>query len=209
MSSFRMPSVQVSKASVKTLSFSTLSLSALFSAPSFAHVGHHHDSAMNAFFSGVTHPVTGLDHLVALVGFGLFVGFVQSKQPSKSIHLKLIMAALASLLIGLVSGRLMGEIASVETLIVGSLFVVAFGLWNVFSARETLTKCLTVASIALIFFHGFAHGVEASGSITQFSIGMLISAFILMQLGRKISLLLTHKWAAIGVASTSVAISLL
>lgn len=181
----------------------------LFSASSFSHVGHDHGEQTNAFFSGVIHPITGLDHLVALIGFGMLAGFMGHKHASKSLSFKFMFAALMSLLMGLLGGRILGAVSGLETLIMASLFVVALGIWNVFSARESLSTLLVTAAVSLIFFHGFAHGVEAQGSIIQFTFGMLISAAALMMLGRKVSSLMTHKWAAIGVVSTSAALALM
>lgn len=190
-----------------------LTLASVFAAPSvFAHVGHMHDhGSSNAFFEGFVHPLTGLDHLVMLLGLGMFISHFTASKSSSMSKATLFIAALVSLTVGLAAGRLFGAISGVELIIAASIFVVALGIWNAFSARESLTQALVVASVGLVFFHGFAHGVEATGGLFGFGAGMLVAAFGIMFTGERIAYFLStkffaNKWLGAGIAASGVAL---
>ncbi|MGB1280659.1 MAG: HupE/UreJ family protein, partial [Vibrio cyclitrophicus] len=59
------------------------------------------------------------------------------------------------------------------------------------------------ASIGMLFFHGYAHGVEAASNLTQFAAGMGISALALMVIGTLVGRAVYSKWLSVGVASAS------
>ncbi|MGR5118505.1 HupE/UreJ family protein [Vibrio astriarenae] len=174
-------------------------LIALLATPSLAlaHPGHEHHS----FSSGLVHPVTGIDHLIMLLAFGLLIGCVAAGNRHKA---QLVLAGLASLIVGLFAGQLFGLSMIVEPAIIASLFVVSLGLWHAFSPSTTRINMALAASISMLFFHGYAHGVEATGSISVFAIGMLISATALMVVGSVAGQLLRSKWISVGVASASI-----
>ncbi|GAL10797.1 HupE-UreJ family metal transporter [Vibrio astriarenae] len=174
-------------------------LIALLSTPSLAlaHPGHEHHS----FSSGLVHPVTGVDHLIMLIAFGLLIGCVAVANKQK---IALMSGGIASLMLGLFAGQWFGFSTIVEPAIIASLFVVSLGLWQAFSPSTTRVNMALAASIAMLFFHGYAHGVEATGSVSQFAAGMLISATVLMVAGSAAGQLVRSKWLSVGVASASV-----
>jgi len=55
----------------------------------------------------------------------------------------------------------------------------------------------------MLFFHGYAHGVEAASNLTQFATGMSISALALMVIGTFVGRAVYSKWMSVGVASAS------
>jgi urease accessory protein len=57
--------------------------------------------------------------------------------------------------------------------------------------------------VGLVFFHGYAHGVEAQGAISTFAAGMTLSAAALMMLGVQFGRALSSPWLSVGVASVS------
>ncbi|WP_153448948.1 HupE/UreJ family protein [Vibrio algicola] len=196
------------------MKFRLLTLSALFIAPAaFAHPGHTHH---NALVEGILHPLTGLDHLVMLFGLGILISCIAATKSaaqysSSKLKLSLGAAALVSLAIGLLVGSVVGAVSGVELMIAASIFVVALGIWNAFTSRESITKFLVTASIGLVFFHGFAHGVEATGSLTGFGAGMLISAAAIIFAGERLSHFIAHsalanKWLSGGIAASGVAL---
>ncbi|MGL6314545.1 HupE/UreJ family protein [Vibrio sp. WXL103] len=171
---------------------------ALLATPSLAlaHPGHDHHS----FSAGLLHPVTGVDHLIMLVAFGLLVACVAL---TRTKALKLAGAGIASLMVGLFAGQALGFAAMVEPAIIASLFVVSLCLWQAFSPSTARVNVASGAAVAMLFFHGYAHGVEATGSVSLFAMGMLLSAAALMAAGNMVGQMLRSKWLSLGVASAS------
>ncbi|MBD1573405.1 hypothetical protein HC725_08970 [Vibrio sp. S17_S38] len=186
-----------------------LTLSTLLSAPAaFAHPGH---MAHSSIADGMLHPLTGFDHLTMLLGLGILISRTTVNNTSIKGKLSLFAAALMSLAIGLIVGSAVGAVNGVELMIAASIFVVALGIWNAFTSRESLTKFLVTASIGLVFFHGFAHGVEATGTLSGFGVGMLISAAAIMCVGERLSHFvagssLANKWLSAGIAASGIAL---
>lgn len=188
------------KASLTAASVAITSLTT--STMAFAHLGHgsHSVHESHSFMSGLTHPVTGMDHLIMLIAFGLLIGALSF---SSKIKAALIGGGLASLVVGLIAGQALGFSVIVEPAIIASLFVVSLCLWHVFSPSTKRVNSVLVASIAMLFFHGYAHGVEAASNLTQFATGMSISALALMIIGTFVGRMVYSKWLSVGVASVS------
>ncbi|MGY3571294.1 HupE/UreJ family protein [Vibrio paucivorans] len=191
------------KLTTASLTIASLTTSTL----AFAHPGHgsHSVSDPHSFMSGLTHPVTGMDHLIMLIAFGLLIGALSF---STKIKATLIGAGLASLVVGLFAGQTLGFSVIVEPAIIASLFVISLCLWYVFSPSTKRVTSVLAASIAMLFFHGYAHGVEAASNLTQFTIGMSISAMALMAMGTFIGRAVYSKWLSVAVASASAALLL-
>lgn len=124
-------------------------LLALFSTPALAHPGH---LEISGFAAGLLHPVTGLDHLAAMLLVGLWAGTVFRKQ--------LIippLAFVAFMLAGFAFGAVGGVLPLTEMLILAS--VIVLGAMVLFEVKPPI-----VAASALIalfaFAHGHAHGAE-------------------------------------------------
>jgi len=191
-----------------------LTLSTLFAAPmAFAHSGHMSHSSI---VDGILHPLTGFDHLIMMFSLGILISRVTSslvtnnpatnKSSSIKIKFSLFMAALISLVIGLIVGSVTVAVTGIELIIAASTFVVALGIWNSFNRHESFTTLLLMISIGLVFFHGFAHGIEATGSLSGFGVGMLISALAIMFVGERVSHLIVSKWLGAGIAASNVAL---
>ncbi|MDN3685060.1 HupE/UreJ family protein [Vibrio sinaloensis] len=181
----------------KTQQFAAFTCLALLSSSVMAHPGHETGS----FSAGLTHPVTGFDHLVMLVAFGILVACVQTSAVRK---VGLVLSALASLLVGLAAGQVFGGFNGVELAIGASLFVVSGAIWQAFHASKRYAAFGADFMCWLsVFFHGYAHGVEAQGAISSFAAGMTVSAAALMVLGLQFGRALASPWLSVGVASVS------
>ncbi len=180
----------------KTQQFAAFTCLALLSSSVMAHPGHETGS----FSAGLTHPVTGFDHLIMLVAFGILVACVQTSAVRK---MGLVLSALASLLIGLAAGQAFGGFNGVELAIGASLFVVSGAIWQAFHASKDMLRLALTLCVGLVFFHGYAHGVEAQGAISSFAAGMTVSAAALMVLGLQFGRALSSPWLSVGVASVS------
>jgi urease accessory protein len=145
---------------------------ALLAIPSLAltHTGTGH---VAGFMQGLAHPVSGLDHVLAMVAVGLLAG-------------RLGGAALwrvpASFIVVLACGALLGMAAVplpfVETGI--ALSILVFGL--LFAAGHNSPPTLTTVLVGCFaLFHGHAHGTEAAGNISGLAyIAGLLSASALL-----------------------------
>lgn len=151
---------------MKKIAFTCAAL--LLAGPALAHSGHDATSGLAA---GLSHPVLGPDHLLAMLAVGLWSGFV--------IPERLWLGA-ASFMAAMAAGAGLSwagiGLPLVETWIL--LSVLAFGLLMLVSRRGQPVG-LTRASLAMIALfalcHGHAHATEASGHALAYPAGFLIA----------------------------------
>ncbi|EJN38231.1 MULTISPECIES: HupE/UreJ family protein [unclassified Pseudomonas] len=147
----------------------------LVALPAFAHPGH--DS--NPLQDGLLHPLTGLDHLLMLLGTGVLAALTRR-------NLSLPLATLAAMFAGAVCGHLFGDVVGMETLIAVSVLVAAAAV--LLPSRQLL---LALAMPVFALFHGWAHGVEATPSaFWQFSAGFVTVSGLLLVVGFAVGCLL-------------------
>jgi urease accessory protein len=136
--------------------------------PALAHTGH---GDAGGLVHGLEHPLSGMDHLLAMVAVGLWSSFVLPRAP---------WAGAATFMAAMAAGAGLSwagiPLPLVETGIVAS--VVAFGLLTLW-ARPAQARALTGASLAMIglfaAFHGHAHAAEAVGNAAAYLAGFLVS----------------------------------
>lgn len=176
----------------------------LASAAVLAHtgdLGHVHGAdAASSFFQGALHPLTGLDHLAAMVSVGLWSALTSPKGSTRSLW-----TAPAAFAITLLIGALLGlgglQLPGVEPMIAASLLVMGL-LVCTRTALPPLAGGALVAVFAL--FHGLAHGAELAGGHAAAALaGMVLSTAALHAVGIALGLLLrgqgptaTSRWAA-------------
>lgn len=132
--------------------------------PALAHAG----SAAHDLADGFAHPMTGVDHLLAMVAVGLWAATRPRRQAWQAPA-----AFLAALTIGAFAGLTFGASAMVEPVVATSL--IALSALLLLSPRIGDRAGLAViAGFAL--FHGYAHGGEATGGIGGFFAGFLIAS---------------------------------
>ena len=149
---------------------SFISLGSLFIAtPALAHTGGTTEASLIA---GLTHPLTGIDHLLAMFAIGIWTAMQHRTDHSKVPAVFLIM---------LMAGFLLGmnglAIPFVEAGIASSVLIM--GLAIVFA-----TKLPNAASLPLIslfaLYHGTAHGFEIGiANATYFAVGFITSSALL------------------------------
>ena len=141
----------------------------LFPSMSWAHIGHIEN---NSFFSGFIHPLTGFDHLFTL----LVLGGILLRYQSKKSHLLAILF-LSGMSFGFVFSTVIGPLMLIEEII--GLSVAILGL--IFLFRGNLHDSVMFALIVLFSSaHGYAHGLEVSGSAVQVLAGILASSSFLI-----------------------------
>ncbi|AGZ35106.1 urease accessory protein UreJ [Pseudomonas sp. SWI6] len=155
----------------KTIAFALL----MVALPAFAHPGHD----ANPLQDGLLHPLTGLDHLLMLLGTGVLAALTRR-------NLTLPLATLAAMFGGAICGHVFGDVLGMETLITVSLLVAAGAL--LLPSRQ-LVLALLMPVFAL--FHGWAHGVEATPSaFWLFSAGFVTVSGLLLVVGFAVGCLL-------------------
>lgn len=117
--------------------------------PALAHTGV---GSVEGFAHGLMHPLTGLDHVLAMVAVGLWAGLVGGK--ARFVYPIAFVGTMA--LAGLWA-MLGGQLPGVETGI--ALSVVILGAAIAFKASPPLVAGALACGI-LAIFHGFAHGAE-------------------------------------------------
>ena len=148
-------------------------ISALFIAQSVvAHQGH--DAASGAM-AGLLHPLTGLDHLVALASAGVL--FAATSQRTRWLGVAALIASLAA-----GAGiALLGVLLPWSEWVIGFSLLVA-GIMLVYSYRSGTVHPALLISGTMIFalFHGYAHGVEISGDASGFVLGFLVMSLVIV-----------------------------
>lgn len=151
-----------------------LVLVATLPAPAFAHtgIGPHF-----AFVNGFTHPLLGLDHLLTMVGVGLWAALAGGKArwlwPIAFVAVMSVGGALA--LNGIV-------LPNVEALILASVIVV--GVAVAFGLRLPLVAGAAVCAVFALA-HGHAHGAElpAGASAIGYVAGFVVATSALHATG--------------------------
>lgn len=147
----------------------------LASGTAMAHGGHDH---VHGFAAGLAHPLGGLDHLLAMLGVGLFAGMLGG-----AARWRLPLAFIGAMTLGACVGMAgLGSGAPTEQLI--ALSVLAIGLATAFALRLRPTLAVAVVA-ACALFHGQAHGAElpVHASAFAYMVGFMASTAALHALG--------------------------
>lgn len=152
--------------------------------PAFAHTG----SGSGGFIGGFTHPVFGLDHVVAMVAVGLWGAFLGP--PAiwlLPVVFPLVMAG------GGAVGILGLPLPGVEVGVAVSAIVL--GLMVALAARPPLWVAAVLVG-AFAIFHGHAHGSELppGSDAVAFSVGFVVATGLLHLVGIAFGLL--ARWPA-------------
>lgn len=144
-----------------------------------AHPGHAGTHSNASFISGLLHPLTGIDHLVALLAVGIWLALTISSVAHKAGVITMFLAAMATGCLISLAGL---KAPAIEPLIMFSLL--AFGL---LAATAAKLPVWAVGSLTGFFalFHGLAHGQEmpAQANPGLYIAGFLLCSLILMLAG--------------------------
>lgn len=160
---------------MKKLAFTAFAAS-LIAAPALAHTGHGETSG---FVHGLTHPVLGMDHLLAMLAVGLWSGFVLPGRFWVGAG-----AFMAAMVLG--AGASWAGIAFPGVEMAITVSVLAFGLLTLMSRRgqtSALTGASLLAIAAFATAHGHAHATEAAGNAFAYLAGFLIATAALHLIG--------------------------
>ena len=167
----------------------TLVLALLAAQPALAHVG---GAEAAGFLSGLRHPVSGFDHVLAMVAVGLW----GAQLGAPAIWVLPIAFPMVMALGGLL-GLLGVPLPGVEVGI--ALSALVLGAMVLFELRPPLWVAGVMVAVFAVF-HGHAHGAElppgADGLL--YSFGFVLSTGLLHAFG--IAVGLVHRWPAGRVA---------
>lgn len=135
-----------------------------FSVPVLAHGG----SSTGGFWQGIIHPLTGLDHLVAVICLGVWLSTI-----SRSVALKSVLAVVALFFSSIV---LAGTIEGAQLKLVEASVLASVGVIGILMLARTQLGALTpIVAAALFVVHGLAHSTEVVGGAYSFASGASLS----------------------------------
>jgi len=177
---------------------SALAIAALGIGSAFAHPGH---PDAFGFSDGFAHPLSGIDHLLAMLAVGLWAA--QNKRLALWVlplvfPLTMVLGALLAFA-GL-------QLPGVETGIAASVAVL--GLLIAFAIRMPVWASAAVVSVFALF-HGYAHGSELphGASALWYGVGFVAATALLHLAGLAIGLVAGQKMAAQAVRVGGIAIA--
>ena len=144
-----------------------------------AHPGH---TEAPALLAGMLHPFSGADHLLLMLGLGIWASMLPAGRRWVGP-----IAALLAMVLGVVWGAAGSGLPGLELLLAGSLLLMGGVL---VSALRTAPLLTGLAVTVLAGLHGFAHGVEMvpGTSFWHYALGLSIASLALqitgMLLGR-------------------------
>ncbi len=155
----------------------TCGLAALIAALPMAALAHTGTGAHIDAMHGFLHPLTGLDHVLAMVAVGVFAAQLGGRS---------LWAVPAAFVLAMVAGGAVGyagvPLPMVEQGIAVS--VIVMGLAVAFGARLPVVPAMALVALFAVF-HGHAHGAEGSGagSFLGYAAGFVIATSLLHAAG--------------------------
>ena len=162
----------MNKQIMKVIGFAALLMAAPFAE---AHTG----LAQNGFISGLSHPVMGLDHLLAMLAVGLW-----ARRMDVKTSWRLPLLFLVTMSVSAVASQGLGSMLLIENGIAVSLLLL--GLFIVFAIK--LPAVIGMFAVSLFAaFHGVAHGTEwpLAASPAWYVSGFVFSTALLLGAGMK------------------------
>lgn len=143
----------------------------MMASPVLAHSGHE--------TSGFAHPFTGIDHLLAMVGVGVWASLLAVQRPAAAYLVP--GSFIAMMLVGAAAGFAGIKLPLVEAGIVASVLV----LGALIVADIRLPSALAMALVGLFaVFHGYAHALEApTGGTGLYILGFVAATAVLHAAG--------------------------
>jgi urease accessory protein len=159
---------------------SLVAAAALIPSIALAHPGHGDGGG---FVHGLLHPVTGLDHVLAMVAVGMLAAHLGGRA-----LLWVPASFLAMMVVGGALGMMAFPIPQVETGI--ALSVIVLGLAVAFRLNLPTAVAAGLPG-AFAIFHGYAHGAEmpAAASLISYGAGFLAATALLHLAGIGLGLL--------------------
>jgi urease accessory protein len=186
----------------KNLSKSLLALGLLVFLPNLASA-HILPGTSHGFQDGLLHPLTGWDHLLAMIAVGLWA----AQHRGRALWL-IPLSFVGVMMLGGILGVAGVYVPGAELAI--AISVLALGALVATTTRFTPSLSMMVVGVFALF-HGYAHGHEmpAAASAIPFSAGFLLATALLHGLGMAVGLGLQKqplalRWAGAAIAASSI-----
>jgi urease accessory protein len=142
-----------------------LALTGALVSPAFAHTGA---GQVNSLASGITHPLSGTDHILVMVAVGLWAVLAGGR----SIWIW-PMTFVATMLAGFAAATLGLQVPLVEPVIWSSIIVL--GMLVALAVKAPVWLGAAIVGL-FAFFHGHAHGTEvAAASLVPYAAGFALA----------------------------------
>lgn len=168
------------------------------SAPAIAHSG---TGLAGGFFSGFAHPLSGGDHMLAMIAVGLWGAFL-----GRPLVYLLPITFPMMMVVGAAAGMFALPAPPIEIGIAASVIVLGSCIAGAYKAPLPWAISI-VAMFAL--FHGYAHGRELPSAADPigYSTGFVLATGLLHVTGIAIGLLAQHRRGAVVIRSSGAAIT--
>jgi urease accessory protein len=145
--------------------------------PAFAHL----DSAEHgSFMAGVSHPLFGVDHILAMVAVGLWAALLAQTEDRRAVWL-IPAAFVGTMCVGFSAALLDLPLPFVEPVVLAS--VVVIGLLAAVALNVPTGIAMALVGF-FAFFHGHAHGGElGNAGALAYGVGFAISTAVLHAVG--------------------------
>ncbi len=186
-------------ACVKSLRISFTAIAVLWGGVAFAHDG---SGLPGGFKAGFWHPLSGLDHLLAMISVGLWGAFL-----GRPLIIALPMIFPIMMVVG--AGAAMAGLPMLPVELGIALSVLVLGSVIVFAVRAPVgVACVIVAAFAL--FHGYAHGTELPAAVDPigYSAGFVLCTGLLHVLGIGLGFLRSRRGGQMALRASGGAIAL-
>jgi urease accessory protein len=136
-------------------------------------MAHSSNAEAAGFAAGMLHPLTGLDHLLAMVAVGVLAG-----RRGGSTLLLAPLAFVASMAAGFQAGLAGAALSGAEIGVAASVVILGLALAH---GRGAPGSLLVGASGLFGLAHGMVHGLEApaSGSLPLYAAGLILTTLAL------------------------------
>lgn len=170
-----------------------VAMSTVAAVPAFAHLDPLEHGSIVA---GLSHPLFGADHILAMVAVGLWAAQIAT-DPNRRQALWLVPAAfVAMMVLGFGLAVADAPLPFVEPAVLAS--VMGLGLLVALAARVPVAAAAAVVGIFALF-HGYAHGGElGSAAALQFGLGFAVATAFLHLVGVGLGMATARLAPAIG-----------
>lgn len=159
------------------------------------------------FYEGITHPLSGYDHLLVILSLGLW-----ASQKNKFMRIVLVLTFVSFMLFGGLGGVCGIYIPFVETGIAISIVVLGMVLIIPNLKINEFLACTVIAIFAILHGHAHGTGLIHSAAWISYFFGFIISSILIYLTGLSLGIFLnriiikTQILKAIGLAITSIGI---
>jgi urease accessory protein len=170
--------IQYAEERMMRLIFVCMAFAAALISPALAHTGV---GQTNSFASGIAHPLSGADHILAMVAVGLWGALAGGRAICVWP-----MAFVATMLAGFAAATLGLQMPFVERAIWSSIII--SGLFVAFAVKAPVWLGAVIAGL-FAFFHGHAHGTEVTAaSLISYAAGFALTTAALLAAGNGLGL---------------------